>query len=227
MTEPHPPITRFYAAHMGGSKLAWHGPASTQRPLDLGSSWVNILIASLAAAWALLGPGGVKALLAGLAPGALGVLTGALAGFVLHEYAHERAAYRHGCWARFVLHPLGLALTLVSGFLPFAIIAPGAVSVACPHWGYGWSSAEEDIASAGVKVNLGLAALGVLAKILSHSWIVSSFASGFASINAWVALFNLIPFPPLDGWRLSRINPTSWAILFTVAIILLTATMLL
>ncbi len=209
------------------AELAW-SPRTAQRPLDLGGTWVNILVASVAAAWALMGPGGLRALLAGLAPGPLGVLAGALAGFVLHEYAHERAAYRHGCWARFILHPLGLALTLISGFLPFAIIAPGAVSVACPQWGYGWNARiEEEVAAAGVQVNLGLAALGLLAKLLSGSWAVASFASGFASINAWVALFNLIPFPPLDGWRLSRINPTRWAILFTIAIILLTATMLL
>ena len=191
---------------------------------------MNILVASIAAAWALLGPGGVRALLAGPAPYPLGVLAGALAGFVLHEYAHERSAFRHGCWARFVLHPLGLAITLVSGFLPIAVIAPGAVSVACPHWGWGSGAsarAEEDIAAAGVKVNMGLAALGLLVKLVAQSWAVAAFAAGFASINAWVALFNLIPFPPLDGWRLAKLNPTRWAIIFTASVIILALTMIL
>ncbi len=207
--------------------MAWERPgwgwgygrrrATPSTGLDLGSTWLNLIVAAIAAAFALLG----KRLLSPTIIhdyGALGVLGGALIGFALHELAHEKAAYQSGCWARFVLHPLGLALTIISAILPIKIIAPGAVSVACP-WGWGGSpAAEEKIAIAGVQVNIVLAVIGlVAAKLLPIPWSIAAY--GFGLINAWVALFNLIPFPPLDGYRVARLNPAKWLAYFAVAVI--------
>ncbi len=190
------------------------------RPLDLGGTWVNLLVAALAASFALLGrrllnPGIIHD------PYAIGVLAGALLGFVLHEYAHERVALKGGCWARFMLHPFGLALTLVSGLIPFiAIIAPGAVSIACPSWGWGSSSRlEERIAAAGVTVNIAIAFAAIALHYIAPSAYAKFAAVGAAEINAWIAIFNLLPVPPLDGWRLARLNPGKWLTLLAASII--------
>ncbi len=193
--------------------------ARPSRPLDLGGTWVNLLVASLAASFALLGRRLVSPSLLH-DPYALGVLGGALLGFALHEYAHERTAVRGGCWARFMLHPFGLALTILSGLIPFiAIITPGAVTVICPSWGWGGGDArlEERIAAAGVPVNTAIAFLAALAaRLLYYPYSIA--AAGAAEINAWVAVFNLLPIPPLDGWRLARLNPGRWLLLLIAAV---------
>ncbi len=206
--------------------MAWEAPGwgygwrrrAPSTGLDLGSTWVNLVIAALAASFALLGRRLLSPTLV-YDYYALGVLAGALAGFILHELAHERTAYRHGCWARFVLHPMGLALTIVSAILPVKIIAPGAVSIACPGGRGGNPLAAERIALAGVQVNIILAVLGLVASYLAPG-AVSLAAYGFGAINAWVALFNLIPFPPLDGYRAARLNPVKWLAYFAIAVII-------
>lgn len=38
-----------------------------------------------------------------------------------------------------------------------------------------------------------------------------------ASVNAWVAFFNLWPIPPLDGWKVMRWNVGYWAVMIGVA----------
>jgi Zn-dependent protease len=45
-----------------------------------------------------------------------------------------------------------------------------------------------------------------------------------AFINALLAVFNLIPFGILDGWKVFRWNKTFWAITFTAAVVLIVYT---
>jgi Zn-dependent protease len=42
----------------------------------------------------------------------------------------------------------------------------------------------------------------------------------FAYINAWLALFNLLPIPPLDGSKMIRTNPALWLPVIAVAALL-------
>ncbi len=145
-----------------------------------------------------------------------GVLLGAIVGFILHEYAHRYVAARESCFARFTLSKTGLLITFFSGLLvsagiPFVILAPGYVKIAfC--WG---TPREENIAIAGPATNI---ALAIVAAILRHSVPgYSGFVSGFAGINAWFALFNLLPFYPLDGSKIFRRNLAVWMIMILVA----------
>ncbi|MEM1760792.1 MAG: site-2 protease family protein, partial [Desulfurococcaceae archaeon] len=39
-------------------------------------------------------------------------------------------------------------------------------------------------------------------------------------INSWIALFNLIPLPPLDGSKVINWKPTLWLSAFILSIIL-------
>ena len=145
-----------------------------------------------------------------------GVLLGAIVGFILHEYAHRYIAAKESCYARFTLSKTGVLVTLFSGFLvsagiPFVILAPGYVKIPfC--WG---TPREENIAAAGPATNIALAILAAIAQRIIPTY--SAFLGGFAGINAWFALFNLLPFYPLDGSKIFRRNLALWMIMILIA----------
>ncbi len=131
-------------------------------------------------------------------------------GFVFHELAHKLTAQRFGCWAEYRMWELGLIgalfLVVVTGLL---FIAPGAVYIAPGYFGI--SRREDGIISAsGATANLALAVL----------FLLFGFRFG-AAINAWLALFNMLPFPPLDGSKVIRWNVAVWGVLVAASVLLL------
>lgn len=136
--------------------------------------------------------------------------------FMLHEIGHKLSAKYYGLWAEFRLSYLGVLVTVISIFTPFVkIVSPGSVLV------YGWADKEiigrislfgplTNIALSIIFLVLGLLNLGGSLYRIVYLW-------GFM-INAYIALFNLIPFSILDGAKIFRWNRYVWAILFAVAV---------
>ena len=117
-------------------------------------------------------------------------------GFFLHEMAHKIVAKRYGCWAEFRAYYGGLMLALFMSFLGFLFAAPGAVYIA------GNVTREQNgkISIAGPAVNIAIAMICLpFALMESMPSIVSTFASGLFFLNAFLAAFNMLPIPPLDG----------------------------
>ena len=138
------------------------------------------------------------------------------ASFLIHEMAHKVTAQRRGLWAEFRLTTWGAVITLISVFTPFRLISPGAVMIAGP--------AKRDeigkISIAGPTINLSILLLVPLlrryftssVRLLCYSWI--------ASFNAFIAVFNLIPFGILDGFKIFSWNKKVWIIAFVAAVAL-------
>ena len=179
---------------------------------------LRLLLAALLAAAVVAGPRRLAEAPADPTGFAAGVLAGALAGYALHELAHRYAAGRLGCRAEFVLWGPGLAATLLAlalrgagvGVVP--VILPGYVAVLCP-----WRGAEEPpwVAASGPAVNAALAWLG-----LALAWSSPHHAGlglGVALVNSWLAVFNLLPFPPLDGYAVVRRSPALWLALLAAS----------
>jgi len=132
--------------------------------------------------------------------------------FILHEMAHKFVAQRYGCWAEFRKWNFGLILAVIMSFLGFIFAAPGAVMIS------GMVSREQNgkISAAGPLTNIALAALFLLAKIFLLPQITGE-AFFFVGLivhvgliaNAFLAVFNLLPIPPLDG---SKIMPWSFSL---------------
>ena len=144
--------------------------------------------------------------------------------FILHELAHKYVAEKKGCIARYVIWPTGVIASIIFSFLTFGRVvfaAVGAVtisSVVPSRVGYKYIHlGKEDIgkiAVAGPLTNFGLAIIGY---ILSP---ISPLFSFFAEINAVIGLFNLIPFPPLDGIKVFGWSWMVWTLMIITGTIL-------
>jgi Zn-dependent protease len=131
--------------------------------------------------------------------------------FLLHELAHKFSAQHFNLWAEFRLTLLGALITLISIVLPFKIIAPGAVMIA----GSGTRETVGKTSIAGPVTNIILSTLCIM---------VAAVGQGLfqivAFINAFLAVFNLIPFGIMDGLKVFRWNKAFWATAFSAAIAL-------
>ena len=145
-------------------------------------------------------------------------LAAALTGFVVHEMAHKVSAQRHGFWAEFRMSPFGLLLSLfMSAVVGFVFAAPGATMIG----GMGDPREWGRTSLAGPAVNLVEAAISLLGASVGASVGLSlAWVEGFlilAYLNAWWAMFNLIPAGPLDGRKVWRWNHLVWLAAFAVA----------
>ena len=141
-------------------------------------------------------------------------LIGIGTGFIFHELSHKMVAQRFGYLAEFRLWKIGLIIALASAIISLGqllFFAPGAVYVSS----YSRPREEGLIAAAGPLANIILAAL----------FYALSFSSGFLSligewgfiINLWLAAFNLLPIPPLDGRKIFSWNTRAWIALAAVS----------
>jgi Zn-dependent protease len=137
------------------------------------------------------------------------------ASFLAHEIAHKLVAQKEGFWAEFRLIFTGAILTLLSIISPFfKIISPGAVMVG----GFVDRESMGKISIAGPATNIVLSTI-FLATALLLPQNTQIFAFG-AIFNAWIALFNLIPFGMLDGFKIFLWNKAIWVLAFTISLIL-------
>jgi len=137
------------------------------------------------------------------------------AGFVIHELAHKAVAQRYGMWAEFRLDMFGALLTIVSAVSPFKIIAPGAVVIA----GDTTPDRVGRTAVAGPSVNILIAVVLLGLAQVFQPWLLLSAMLAGAVINAYMALFNLIPFGVFDGLKVLRWSKPVWLCLFALSVL--------
>lgn len=145
--------------------------------------------------------------------------TSVMLSFLLHELAHKFAAQRAGLWAEFRIVLMGFILTAISVISPFfKIVSPGAVMIS----GFTSRANAGKISAAGPSANL------ALSFALIALWLLMPFPvlMALAAINAWIALFNLIPFGVLDGFKVFLWSKKAWAMAFALSLTLTILTFL-
>jgi len=138
------------------------------------------------------------------------------ASFLTHEIAHKIMAQKAGMWAEFRLTTWGAVLTFVSIFLPFRMIAPGAMMIA------GTPDRKEMIrvSIAGVITNMIFSLSTLTVAFLLPLGVFATMLFFAAYINAFMAIFNLLPFGVLDGYKLFMLDKKLWVAAFAVAVAL-------
>jgi len=135
--------------------------------------------------------------------------------FFFHEISHKFMAQKFGLWSEFRMYPQGLFLALLlSLFVPFVFAAPGAVMFR------GETRVFETgrIAMAGPLANIVIS--GVTFPLYLFVFIETPIGQliGFIClINAFLAVFNLMPFGPLDGIKIIKWNVNVWFIMLIVS----------
>ncbi len=191
--------------------------AYTGREIGEPASWILGLVAvsvALAGVPGVLDPGFYKS------PGFAAILVA----FVLHELAHRQVSRRYGLRSEFIAYTPGLLITLLSGLIPgIVIIAPGYVKTLLYAYTPNVKKAVYRSVAAGPLTNI---VLSILALAISHvappgnTW-TSRFLGASVEVNAWIAFFNLLPVPPLDGSKILATDRRGWAVLAVISIILL------
>lgn len=135
-------------------------------------------------------------------------------GFLFHELAHKLVAQRYGCWAEFRADFTMLGIAVLMSFMGFVFAAPGAVMIGGGHVDL---KRNGKISVAGPLTNFVLAVLFLAGNILVPNPI---FSYGFF-INAWLGLFNMIPFGFFDGSKIWRWNKVIWTGTVAIGIFLI------
>ena len=144
-------------------------------------------------------------------------------GFILHELAHKFAALHYGYWAEFQIWMPGLFISLISSFFGFIFAAPGAVVI----YGNSMSKKVNGIISiVGPITNILIAVIFLLALLnfgifaslnqVTLVYLANIFYLGF-SVNAFLALFNLLPIAVFDGKKVFDWNPIIWVVMIGIS----------
>ena len=142
-------------------------------------------------------------------------------GFIFHELAHRYVARKLGCWAAFRAWFWGLAVALGLAILTggrFVFAAPGAVYIG----GRVLSTRENGYVSiAGPLMNI-IVGIGFLVLMLSYpNSIIGYIGTMGAYINLFLAAFNLIPIPPLDGYKVMQWSVPVWLVAMAIPAMIL------
>ncbi len=130
-------------------------------------------------------------------------------GFIAHELTHKYVANRYGYFAVYRMWTFGLVFALLIGLASggkFIFAAPGAVVILSSYFTRRQSGL---IGLAGPVVNIAIA--GCFFPLSYLSGLIGTIGLWGALINLWLAFFNLLPIPPLDGEKVFLWKPAIWA----------------
>ena len=145
-----------------------------------------------------------------LSIGFLAVITG----FMMHEMFHKYFAFKFGYPAAFKAWYPGLLIAFFSSFLGFLFAAPGAVVV------YGYPTKRENgiISAAGPTSNIVTGFTLIAVSIFIHG-LTGLILLYIAFFNFFLAFFNLLPIPPMDGLKVLSWNIGVYASLLTLSVL--------
>jgi len=133
--------------------------------------------------------------------------------FLLHELGHKFVAQHYHYKAEFRANNTMLFLAVMLSFTGIIFAAPGAVMIS----GHITRGRFGKIAAAGPLVNIILSIIFLpLAYFFKHDLLIIG-----AQINAFIALFNMLPFGMFDGKKIIRWSKPIFTVMVIASFVLL------
>jgi Zn-dependent protease len=146
-------------------------------------------------------------------------------GFLAHELiGHKIVAQKLGLHAEYKMWNLGLLVALLSSLAGFVFAAPGAVYVSSKMdlWGNSGVISKKRmgiVSVAGPIINIFVASVFLILSVINPLTIggIEVFQIG-VFVNVWLALFNMLPIPPLDGSKVLAWDKRAYVLMFAVCV---------
>jgi Zn-dependent protease len=152
---------------------------------------------------------------------ALVILMISFLSFALHEVMHKVVAQKYGYVSFYSINPTEMLLSvLISLLTPFVVISFGATNIIPYGFVVDLKRSIRDIALAGPLTNIFLSILTLLLLTLPLPFSLKLALATFYKINLYIALFNLLPIPPLDGSKILNSDPVTYFLVFGLALLL-------
>ncbi len=146
--------------------------------------------------------------------------------FIVHELAHKIVAEYFDCKAEYVLWGQGVLLSLIIGLFTNGLFVFAAVGFVVINSYYSsrvgfrfFHLTLEESGKISVAGPLGNVLIGLISALFAKS---NPLMSASVNLNFTLAIFNLLPFPPLDGSKVFMWSRIAWfSIIASVSIIYL------
>ena len=136
--------------------------------------------------------------------------------FMLHELGHKFTAQKLGAWSEYRMYPVGLVICLIGSLFGILFAAPGAVYIR----GYITDEMNGRISVMGPAVNVIISVVSLVLCVAIGDGLSSDLFFLLGYMNAFLAAFNLIPIPPLDGSKILKWNPVVYIMTAAAAVTL-------
>ncbi|MFB6265560.1 MAG: metalloprotease [Candidatus Nanohaloarchaea archaeon] len=148
--------------------------------------------------------------------------------FVPHEAIHRVTARALNAYAEYRMWSPGVVLAVLSSFLGVVFAAPGGVELHTKkgerygHWVTNLDMEQiGTIALVGPLMNIVVAVIfAFLAGSFSLSFQGSDLLVLGSRLNAFLAVFNLLPFHPMDGYKVLRWSTPVWLVVMVLSVLL-------
>lgn len=144
---------------------------------------------------------------------------------MLHEFGHKYAAIKCEAESEYRMFKVGLFVCVITSLIGILFAAPGAVKIRSKK-----QLSKEQIAfigAAGPVMNIIVGAITLILTVCLTPYgadnIFYLLIVRMAYLNGFIAMFNLLPIPFLDGWKVFRGNKPAYIVLFALSVFLLFA----